>query len=941
MEGRGVAVSFGPFQLRPAEGALWRDGLPIHLGGRAFAILCTLAESGGQLVSQAQIMDAVWPGLNVDESSPRVHLTALRRALGDDGAGGPVILNVPGRGYRLVLAVRRNDEPQNRRVASRAGLPAAVGRLHGREAVIARIGAAVTRGRLVTLVGVGGIGKTTAAIAAAAALTNGVGEPCFIDLTPLRDGRQLPLLVTGLLGHRPDPDNPLDGLFAALGQNARLLILDNCEHLIGDAALFAEQALRGAPALRILATSREPLRAEAEVVMRLEPLEYPAAEAVLDGATIGAYPAVALFWDRAAPDPELAHLSKQDLSCLAELCRRLDGIPLAIELAAAQLSTFGLEGLAARLDDRFTLLTRGRRTALPRHQTLRATLDWSHDLLPEDERTLLRRLAVFNGGFTPASVHAVAGIPTETLGATEERLGNLLAKSLLVADHSRSEPRFRLLETMRAYAQEKLGAEGGTLAKAHADHFLAALRMRPPDGEAEAAADWLSGCALEIDNLRAALDWAFSPGGDMRLAVALTEAAIPIWYHLSRIPECAERVMAALAWLESAPFDSRRSRMRFHAALGGPMLYARGSGRGAGAATWRVTLALAEELGDRDYQLRALWALWADHINLAEGQAALTMAERVETLAAGGEDHWVGARLAGVALHMLGRQAEARTRFETMLQNYQPPPASAHIMRFQFEQASLTRMMLARVLWVQGLPDSARRLVNAAIAQAQASGHLLTECNVLAQSACAVALLRGDLDEAATLAERLRTHCRAQSYDVWLSYGDCYEAEIAIRRGDLEAGGPRLTQALRRLRMGGYVQYETAHSCTLIAGLTTAGRTAEASEHLDRAMSMTGRDTEMWCVPELHRLRAEIAIKDDPRANIGIAENELRISMEIASSQGALAWQLRSATTLARIQQEGGILGEGQVMLSGLLARINEGFDSADFMDARKVCDVR
>ena len=371
-----------------------------------------------------------------------------------------------------------------------------MGRLHGRDALIAKICAAVTRGRLVTLVGVGGIGKTTAAVAAATALTNGMGEPCFVDLTPLRDGLQLPLLITGLLGQPPNPENPLDGLFGALGQNPRLLILDNCEHLIGDAAFFAEQVLRGAPALRVLATSREPLRAEAEMVMRLEPLEYPSEDAMLHAATIGAYPAVSLFWDRAAPDRDLHDLSADELCSLAELCRRLDGIPLAIELAAAQLGTFGLQGLAARLDDRFTLLTRGRRTALPRHRTLRATLDWSHDLLPENERALLRRLAVFNGGFTLASVHAVAAEPEQTLSATEELLGNLLAKSLIVADHSRPEPRFRMLETMRAYAREKLGDEATRLPRRHAEHFLAELQTKPPNGEAAAAARWLSRCAL-------------------------------------------------------------------------------------------------------------------------------------------------------------------------------------------------------------------------------------------------------------------------------------------------------------------------------------------------------------------------------------------------------------------------------------------------------------
>jgi hypothetical protein len=331
------------------------------------------------------------------------------------------------------------------------------------------------------------------------------------------------------------------------------------------------------------------------------------------------------------------NIDDADVAAVLEICRRLDGVPLALELAAARTDVFGVRELAAHLDDRFRLLTSGRRTALPRHQTLGATLDWSYDLLPETEGAVLRRLSVFADDFSVDAAVAVAGdLPAPLV---VDHIANLVAKSLLVADLRDETAQYRLLDTTRLYAFEKLrsAAELPEAARRHAEYYRALFAPAEAESETRPQAEWLAIYGRHLDNVRAGLDWAFSPEGDPQIGVALTVAAVPLWVQLSLFGECCERVERALAALEGDEAVTARPRMQASAALGWSLMYGVGRAREAGPA-WATTLELAERLDDRGYRLRALWSLCIDQFNNGDLRAALEFARRFAGLAADSSD---------------------------------------------------------------------------------------------------------------------------------------------------------------------------------------------------------------------------------------------------------------------------------------------------------------
>jgi predicted ATPase len=335
----------------------------------------------------------------------------------------------------------------------------------------------------------------------------------------------------------------------ALADRPLLLVLDTCEHVIAAAAGMVEALLHASSAAHVIATSRESLKAEGEWIYAVPPLAVPAAE----GDDFWRYGAVWLFVLRSRASG--AHVSEEShvAAFIATICRRLDGIPLAIELAAARVARLGVEALAARLDDRFQLLTGGRRTALPRHQTLRATLDWSYELLSEPERVILRRLAIFAGAFRLEAVSAVVANPELPQSEVVEGLANLAAKSLVAAEVDGRVARYRLLDTTLAYAVEKLDESGERerIARCHAGYYRDVFERAEAEWETRPTAEWAADYGPHIDDVRAALDWVFSPGGDASIGVGLTAAAVPLWMHLSLLDECRSRAEQALASLDA------------------------------------------------------------------------------------------------------------------------------------------------------------------------------------------------------------------------------------------------------------------------------------------------------------------------------------------------------------------------------------------------------
>jgi predicted ATPase/DNA-binding winged helix-turn-helix (wHTH) protein len=901
----GERLKFGEFELAPDARALWRRGQQVKLGSRALEILINLASRPGEILSKAELTQLVWRGGFVDETALRVGISAARKALGPDG--DRFIATVPGRGYCFVVDVERTQakpitEPSRLEALTPQRLPARITRVVGRDEVIVALAGELNRRRLLSLVGPGGIGKTTVAIAVADRLRTDFDAVVFADLAPIENGAQVSAAVAANLGlNLRLQEDPVDEIAVAVEDRHVLIVLDNCEHLVDLAASFVEALLSRAAGVTILATSRERLRAAGEWVHQLSPLGAPPQSSSLSVEEVRGYPAVELFEERAAFALGGYKVSDIDARYVAEICRRLDGIALAIELAAGRLAGLGVQGLASSLEDCFSILTHGRRTALPRHQTLRATLDWSYQLLSPDDQAALRSLSVFIGSFTEKDAAFVMG-PLIPVGESNERLASLLDKSLLVANPAERPCRHRLLDTTRAYGEEKLEESGDANARRrrHAEHVRAVFDRATEEWEHGPTGDWLQTYGRELGNLRAALDWAFSEEGDGAAGAGLTAAAAPIWFHLSLLDEGLSRVEYSITWLKDQPAPDRRLMMQLYAISGWPQMRAI-KNIPSGAAAWRDTLALAIELDDIDYQLRAIWALWVDRGNHGEAAEALILADRFAVLAERGgdsQDRMIGQRIRGHSLHYLGDFAGSRRQIEHMLEGYSPPPQRSHVIRFQYDQRLTAQITLARGLWLEGRADQALILVEQIIAEGLALAHTLTVAHILSDAACFIALWAGDLPLAARYTKMLREHTTLHALDVWRTYADVFESEILIRQGNALDGIVPLRRAIRSLEAAGFVLYNGAFEGVLAEGLIACRRHDEADTIVSRALARCQRSGDAWCVPELMRVRAlSLARRKRTEEAIGL----LLDALEIARSQRALAWELRLASTLVAI----------------------------------------
>ncbi|MFY0728774.1 ATP-binding protein [Pseudomonas sp. NFX15] len=450
-----AVLRFGPYALHLAQRLVLEGDRPLRLGGRALDVLQVLVEHAGSVVSKEQLIAQVWPRSVVEEINLRVHIAALRRALGDGQNGQCYIVNIPQRGYSFVAPVQHSPEP----VAFPSetvhkplhNLPARLTPITGRDALVGSLVRQLPVRRFMTLVGPCGIGKTTVAVRVAELLLQHYRHGAWmVDLAEIDDPAQVVDHLKRTLQLK------VGTTLESLANRHALLVLDNCEHLLERCRTLVETLLQSMPRLSILATSREPLRAAGETVSRLPPLAVPPLSGLRSVAEVMGYSAVQLFVSRARARQQGFTLREQDLKGVREICRRLDGLPLAIELAAAHIDALALVGLQAQLDNCFQLLTRGRRTAIPRHQTLKAALDWSYERLSSREQSVLQRLAVFKMAFTQDA--AISVISGDALPVAEliEVLDNLALKSLLSLEQGSSGPRYRFLNTTRSYALEKL-----------------------------------------------------------------------------------------------------------------------------------------------------------------------------------------------------------------------------------------------------------------------------------------------------------------------------------------------------------------------------------------------------------------------------------------------------------------------------------------------------
>jgi len=604
---------FGRFELRPGERVLLLNDAPIALGARAFDLLLVLTDHPGTLLGKDDLLAAVWPGLVVEENNLQVQVSTLRKVLGPSA-----VATIPGRGYRFDLPVL-SDAPGHSSAGSRPkadarddearsilrnNLPARLASLYGRTDDVAAIVALLRAHGVVTITGAGGIGKTRVAQAAAkqvmdqapADYPDGVW---WVELAALTDGALVPSAIAqamdlGMEGERPTPL----ALRSQLRDMRALFVLDNCEHLADAVAALVETVTTGAQHVRILVTSQETIKSADEHVYRLGGLAVPET----DAASASHTGAVELFEARArAVDPHFS-LTAANLPAVIDICRRLDGIPLAIELAAARMPLLGVEGLRARLNERFSLLTGGARVVLRRHQTLRATLEWSHALLTAEEQTVFRRVGVFAGGFTLEAAQFVASDDAIDPWTTLDHLGALVDKSLVLAEGD-AIPRYRLLETTRAYALERL-AESGEMQAILRRHAQAVLALLSPfekqEWEWRATGGIEPAAKVELDNLRAALEWADS-AADGALAIALAGASYSVWWSSFHMAEGLARCLTLRRHVDADVPPDAAARFWLTIAVLGVYSIRRESYDAAVRAA-----ALYRDLGDRQRRFEAL-----------------------------------------------------------------------------------------------------------------------------------------------------------------------------------------------------------------------------------------------------------------------------------------------------------------------------------------------
>jgi predicted ATPase/DNA-binding winged helix-turn-helix (wHTH) protein len=616
------AWQFGAFTLLPMKRLLLDGNAPVRVGGRALDLLIVLVGAAGKVVGRDELLASVWKKVVVDEGSLRVHVAALRRALGDDGETRRYIVNVPGRGYSFVgkvsPAVPAGANGKSHGSSSR--MPPPLVNVVGRDNAIREVGCMVAEHRLVTVVGAGGVGKTTVALAAATQLAALYRDGArFVDLAPLTDARQ----VANVWANAIDPSQPVsdERELGALSANLQMLIvLDNCEHVVHTAATVAEAVLASAPGVHVLATSREPLRATGEWVIRLPSLELPPASGRLTAQQANAFAAVELFTQRTAATFAGFTFTDDDVPHVTEICWRLDGIPLALELAAGRVAQLGLRGLSAGLEDRFAVLTKGRRTALPRQQTLRAAIDWSYDLLSKDQKAVLRRLSIFAGGFSFDSAVAVCedDVSVDPCDAIDE----LVLKSLIAVDTGTEIARYRLLEVTRAYALEKLRDAGelGPASRRHAEHVCSVFERLDTGSPLDRAVEG-GGHGRWIDDIQLAVHATFSTLRDPGLGMRLLAATASVWYERSLLNEY--RTWAELALEEAGDLEQTDATlMRFWYLLGHCYVHTKGPHPDVEKAFGR-TYELAKRLRNVDIERMALWGLWVERYGSGNYAASL------------------------------------------------------------------------------------------------------------------------------------------------------------------------------------------------------------------------------------------------------------------------------------------------------------------------------
>jgi predicted ATPase/DNA-binding winged helix-turn-helix (wHTH) protein len=935
-------ISFGPFSLAASERLLKRHGAPVSLGARALDILTALVSQPNKAISKRDLLARVWPDVTVEESSLRFHIAGLRKALGDGKDGARYISTLAGRGYCFVAPVSRSNGrgPALAGAAAsfpHANLPSGLIRLVGRDEDVHRVSTQLTTARFVTIVGPGGVGKTTVAVAVGHQLLEAFADAVvFVDLGMLSDPALVTTAVASQLGLSVQSEDATPSLAAYLREKRILLILDTCEHLIEAVAALTSRLYLAAPQVHILATSREALQVEGEQVYKLDSLASPPDEPGLTAAVAQTFPAPQLFIERVVASGARLDLSDAEAAIVVSICRKLDGVALAIELAARRVEAYGLAQTAALLDQRLTRQWPGPRTAPARQKTLQATLDWSYGLLSEIERVVLRRLAVFVGHFTLDAALAVVTSADVDQSSALAAIDNLVAKSMVATRPIGAMVRYRLLDTTRAYILDISidDAEAADLSKRHATYYRQWLEQTAAEWPALPAGIERAPYFAGLNNARAALEWCFGASTDKELGIGLAAAATPVFFTMSLLPECHRWSERALAVLDDGSRGTREE-MQLQASLGLSLMFTRGHGDAAYAALNR-SLAIAKARGDLLNEVRLLGPLHMYLTRSGDFISALQYAKRCSEIASTLGDAGVTAlahALLGISLHLMGDVSGARAELEAALKAEPDSPTSRRIY-FGFDHHSWADLALTTTLWLQGYPAQAVARAHRAIEDAERRHHPVSLAIVL--NAIVVLLWIGELDAAEHHLDWFISRAESQYFRPYLDLGHGLRGELAIRRGQVTAGVEMLQNCLEKLHAARYERLTTRFNIMLARGLAASGRSVEGMTLLDEMIRLIEAKGDASYLPELLRLKGSILLAM-PKPRIEDAETCFMQSLELSRAHGSRAWELRTATDLAALWSGQGRSDDARELLQPTLSQFTEGLDTADLKAAERL----
>lgn len=886
-------LEIGPFRLLAGTRELVGPERSVRLGDRAFNVLRILAERQEEVVTKRELLAGAWPDSTVDEAALRIQIAGLRKTLGSSKDAEVQILNASGRGYMLTIT-RAKAEPCDPPPATH-NLPRNNIDLIGRNEEVAEIVARLWSDRLVSLVGPGGVGKTSIALAIASKHRGQFERIGWVDFCSLDDPSKALVTVSTALHIPRGPGDPLASIVEDLRRQTTLLVIDNCEHVIEEAARLASALMSATTTVRILATSREALRVVHEQVYRVRPLSVPPPGLGADAAALLEYSAVELFVERARARAGY-DLIDANAEAVSTICRHLDGVPLAIELAAAWTEAFPPRLLAADLRAHLLRAEGGPWDASARHRTLEAMLQWSYDRLRPALKVQYERLSVFRGEFElEAAVAVTGGDPADALAG----LRDLVAKSLVEMRRTDKGAVYRLLFVPRAYAEEKLkrGRHEQDARRRHANAVLQWLsHLESAPVTVAPLPDWHINYGAMVDDLRAALEWSLSQHGDTELAWRLAHDGALAWWRLSLPYEGAGYIAQVLQELQSSGTLNSQLELKLRTVKEILILF---------SADWTTadlpSVTEARTHADPASLQLVVWGHFVKSYRWRRYREALTYAEEFKALADPNSmaDQASAERMISSCYMPLGRLEEARNGLESFLNRFAGRSPYSPVTRFQYDQTSFTLIILAHTLWLMGDAQGAREAALRSVAVAESTKHSLLIAFALWSGLAHIAILNGDPDEAEAALDRLEPYVVGKNVDrgaveafrgIALSLRGFHDQAAAILRRCFES------EELKSAWFAGLIGWMSE-----IVGW--AGEPELGLRYLETTLSTFNLDPEDHALSELSRARASLLVMARGASQKAEALALLDDGLAQARAQGARAWETRILATRAQVAQ--------------------------------------